>query len=189
MSHLGDRVAALVDGELDHDSRDRMYAHLAHCAACRAELDRHRGVKQMLRASSAPLPPTDTLVALSSLARIGAPPPPAAPGPSAGRLVPHLEPGPPTELRMSPRAAVMTVGALSLAGLVMGTPFAGGTAVGPTGGPQPSGVAPIAQLSVDPSRGASTSSGFSSSHPTTTFTPAGMMSNLTPSLGPLPGGR
>lgn len=189
MSHLGDRVAALVDGELDHDSRDRIYAHLAHCAACRAELERHRMVKQMLRASCAPPPPTDTLVALTSLARVGAPVPPAAPGPSAGRLVPHLEPPAPTELRMSPRAAVMTVGALSLAGLVMGTPFAGGTAVGPAGGTQPSGGAPVAQLSVDPTRSSSASSTVSGRGASATFTPASMMSGLTPSLGPLSGGR
>ncbi|MET7613373.1 zf-HC2 domain-containing protein, partial [Streptomyces seoulensis] len=34
--HLGDRLSALVDGELGHESRDRVLAHLATCCRCRA---------------------------------------------------------------------------------------------------------------------------------------------------------
>ncbi|MGE7383347.1 zf-HC2 domain-containing protein, partial [Serratia bockelmannii] len=30
--HLGDRLAALVDGELKHDARERVLAHLATCS-------------------------------------------------------------------------------------------------------------------------------------------------------------
>jgi anti-sigma factor RsiW len=37
MSHLGDRLSALIDGELDGAERDRAYAHLASCEPCRTE--------------------------------------------------------------------------------------------------------------------------------------------------------
>ena len=37
MSHLGDQLSALVDGELDGAERDRAHAHLASCEQCRAE--------------------------------------------------------------------------------------------------------------------------------------------------------
>ncbi|WP_139121227.1 anti-sigma factor family protein, partial [Streptomyces sp. SolWspMP-sol7th] len=34
--HLGDRLAAFVDGELDHDARERVLSHLATCPRCKA---------------------------------------------------------------------------------------------------------------------------------------------------------
>lgn len=46
MSHLGERLTALVDGELGHDERDRALAHLAACDLCRAEADALRALKQ-----------------------------------------------------------------------------------------------------------------------------------------------
>ncbi len=49
MSHLGDRLSALVDGELDGAERDRVYAHLASCEPCRAEAAELRALKQKLR--------------------------------------------------------------------------------------------------------------------------------------------
>jgi len=49
MSHLGDRLSALVDGELAGAERDRAYAHLAGCAQCRAEAKQLRALKQKLR--------------------------------------------------------------------------------------------------------------------------------------------
>ena len=45
---LGEQLAALVDGELDHTHRERAQRHLAHCATCRAEVDAHRRLKAML---------------------------------------------------------------------------------------------------------------------------------------------
>jgi len=48
MSHLGDRLSALVDGELDGAERDRAYAHLASCEQCRAEAAELRALKQKL---------------------------------------------------------------------------------------------------------------------------------------------
>ncbi|WP_033820756.1 zf-HC2 domain-containing protein, partial [Kitasatospora sp. MBT63] len=35
--HLGDRLSAYLDGELGHDSRERVQAHLATCPQCLAE--------------------------------------------------------------------------------------------------------------------------------------------------------
>jgi anti-sigma factor RsiW len=49
MSHLGDRLSALVDGELTGAERDRASAHLAGCAQCRAEAAQLRVLKQKLR--------------------------------------------------------------------------------------------------------------------------------------------
>jgi anti-sigma factor RsiW len=49
MSHLGDRLSALVDGELDGAERDRAHAHLASCEQCRAEAAELRALKQRLR--------------------------------------------------------------------------------------------------------------------------------------------
>lgn len=50
MSCLGDRLTALVDGELDHDGRDRALAHLAGCDGCRAEAEALRRLKRRLYA-------------------------------------------------------------------------------------------------------------------------------------------
>jgi sigma-E factor negative regulatory protein RseB len=50
MSHLGDRLSALVDGELDGAELDRVHAHLAGCEQCRTEAAELRALKQKLRA-------------------------------------------------------------------------------------------------------------------------------------------
>ncbi|MET9431018.1 zf-HC2 domain-containing protein [Streptomyces sp. NPDC003036] len=60
--HLGDRLAALVDGELGHDARERVLAHLATCARCKAEADAQRRVKSVF-AQAAPPPPSEGLLA------------------------------------------------------------------------------------------------------------------------------
>ena len=48
MSHLGDRLSALIDGELDGAERDRAHAHLAGCQQCRTEAAELRALKQKL---------------------------------------------------------------------------------------------------------------------------------------------
>jgi anti-sigma factor RsiW len=48
-AHLGLAATAFVDGELSHDRRDEVLAHLAHCGACRAEVALQRQMKQFLR--------------------------------------------------------------------------------------------------------------------------------------------
>ncbi|GAA2240500.1 zf-HC2 domain-containing protein [Streptomyces amakusaensis] len=60
--HLGDRLAALVDGELKHDARDRVLAHLATCPKCKAEADAQRRLKDVF-AQSAPPPLSEGLLA------------------------------------------------------------------------------------------------------------------------------
>lgn len=60
--HLGDRLAALVDGELGHDSRDRVLSHLATCRRCKAEADAQRQLKNVFSAT-APPPPSDGFLA------------------------------------------------------------------------------------------------------------------------------
>jgi anti-sigma factor RsiW len=50
MSHLGDRLSALVDGELDGAELDRVHAHLASCEQCRTEAAELRALKKKLRA-------------------------------------------------------------------------------------------------------------------------------------------
>src|SRR6202035_3598861 len=48
MRHLGDRLSALVDGELGGAERDRAYAHLAGCEPCRIEAADLRALKRKL---------------------------------------------------------------------------------------------------------------------------------------------
>jgi hypothetical protein len=50
MSHLGTQISALIDGELGGVELDRANAHLAGCAACRAEAAGLRQLKRELRA-------------------------------------------------------------------------------------------------------------------------------------------
>lgn len=49
MSHLGDRLSALIDGELGGAERDRAHAHLASCERCRVEAAELRALKRKLR--------------------------------------------------------------------------------------------------------------------------------------------
>jgi hypothetical protein len=65
--HLGDRLAALIDGELGHDARERVLAHLATCAKCRAEADAQRRVKSLFAESAPPPPPAGLLARLQGL--------------------------------------------------------------------------------------------------------------------------
>jgi anti-sigma factor RsiW len=80
--HLGDLAAALVDGALDSDTRDRALAHVAGCTACRGEVDEQRRLKDRLRRLAEP----DLSAGLSQrLCGIGGPTGPT--GPPSGRLV------------------------------------------------------------------------------------------------------
>lgn len=79
MSHLGDRLVALIDGELDHDARDRILAHLALCPACRAEADTQRQLKSALSSLDGPAPSPAFVDRLRTLAEPGEPTPPAPP--------------------------------------------------------------------------------------------------------------
>ena len=104
MSHLGDRLTALVDGELGHDERDRVLAHLAACDQCRAEADAQRRFKQRLRSLGDAAPSPELLTRLYAMGEPGGPiPPRARPMPGAAK--------PPVVARPSAHRPARTSGA------------------------------------------------------------------------------
>lgn len=76
MSHLGERLTALVDGELGHDERERALGHLTACAECRAEAEELRGVKRRLGAFGDVTPSDALMRRLHALGEPGDPLPP-----------------------------------------------------------------------------------------------------------------
>jgi anti-sigma factor RsiW len=46
--HLGERLSALIDGELSHAQRERVLAHLARCDGCRREATALRLLKRRM---------------------------------------------------------------------------------------------------------------------------------------------
>ncbi|WUH97327.1 zf-HC2 domain-containing protein [Spirillospora sp. NBC_00431] len=92
MSCLGERLTALVDGELGHEERDRALAHLACCDHCRDEVASLRKLKGRLRGldETDELPSSDFLTRLRSLpAAAGAAVPDEAPAELAGTPARH----------------------------------------------------------------------------------------------------
>ncbi|MGW5355720.1 zf-HC2 domain-containing protein [Streptomyces sp. NPDC004031] len=77
--HLGDRLAAFVDGELADDARDRVQAHLATCPQCKAAATEQRHLKSVVAASALPAIPSGLLARLQGLAACG-PDGPEGPG-------------------------------------------------------------------------------------------------------------
>lgn len=76
MAHLGERVSALVDGELGHAERERALAHLTFCADCRREVESVRALKSRLRSLDGPAMPADLTMSLLRMAEPGGPLPP-----------------------------------------------------------------------------------------------------------------
>jgi anti-sigma factor RsiW len=76
MAHLGERVSALVDGELNHHERERALAHLTFCADCRHEVESMRALKSRLRSLDTPAMPADLTMSLLRMAEPGGPLPP-----------------------------------------------------------------------------------------------------------------
>ncbi|WP_329583235.1 zf-HC2 domain-containing protein [Kitasatospora sp. NBC_01250] len=68
--HLGDRLTAYLDGELGHDDRERVQAHLATCAGCLAEAEEARSVKQLLTRTDAPGPSGQLMARLLAVAAL-----------------------------------------------------------------------------------------------------------------------
>ncbi|MCC5035379.1 zf-HC2 domain-containing protein [Streptomyces sp. WAC 00631] len=91
--HLGDRLAALVDGELGHDMRERVLAHLATCCKCRAEADAQRRLKNVF-AEAAPPPPSAGLLARLQSLPAGDGSPESPDGPFGGPVSSPAERGP-----------------------------------------------------------------------------------------------
>lgn len=90
---LGEVAAALVDGELDHASRERAQRHLTHCADCRAEVDAQRRLKAALAdLTRTPGPPPELAARLMAL-----------PAPGTDRVATGpLRPAGPVSLRAAP---------------------------------------------------------------------------------------
>jgi anti-sigma factor RsiW len=82
MSHLGHRLSALIDGELDDEERDRVLVHLAGCESCRTDAVALRTLKRRMNAlgeAAADAALTRRLIGL------GQPSGPAAQGGQPGR--------------------------------------------------------------------------------------------------------
>ena len=71
---LDDVAAALVDGELDHAAREKAHRHLAHCAACRSEVEAQRRLKASVLRLDAPQPSDALTARLLGLAATAEPP-------------------------------------------------------------------------------------------------------------------
>ena len=76
MSHLGEQLSALVDGELTGAERDRAHAHLASCGECRAEAAALRELKRELRGLAATPADAEFTRRLLAMAGPGGPVPP-----------------------------------------------------------------------------------------------------------------
>jgi len=63
MTHLGDRVTALVDDALDESEWRRVQAHLLGCETCRDAVRRERHLKSRMTCGSAAPAPSASLVA------------------------------------------------------------------------------------------------------------------------------
>jgi anti-sigma factor RsiW len=120
MSHLGDRLSALVDGELDGADRDRAYAHLAGCDRCRAEAAELRALKQKLRSLMRGAPAEAAMTSrLIAMTGPGGPQPPR-PGLLRGMSGPRpagrgtVGPGMPGPRRARRRRRYLVIGAMSL---------------------------------------------------------------------------
>ncbi|GGT06568.1 MULTISPECIES: anti-sigma factor family protein [Streptomyces] len=125
--HLGDRLAALVDGELSHDARERVLAHLATCPKCKAEADAQRRLKAMFVESAPPPLSAGLLARLQGLPGEG---PDGPAGPPGGDLFGYRVPEPPQEGfriaevgRPRRRLAFVAAGAVSLAAIALGGTF------------------------------------------------------------------
>ncbi|HEX4976708.1 MAG TPA: zf-HC2 domain-containing protein [Nocardioides sp.] len=75
--HLGAAVSALLDGQLDEESAERAWAHVAGCVSCRRLVEREGWVKRRLAEMAAaapgtPQPPSDLLGSLYDLEPVAA---------------------------------------------------------------------------------------------------------------------
>ncbi len=163
--HLGQRISALVDGELGHQERDRALAHIAHCPSCRSQLEEERGVKDRLASAATP-PASPALTArLLGLAEPGEPMPPRSRRmpltpvvptlPSPGRGRGPTRPAGRTDLRRPGRLGAGTgarrvrytaAAGVSAVSLMLGAAFLAGAEPQQPGAPV---LPPAAELSVE----------------------------------------
>jgi anti-sigma factor RsiW len=118
MSHLGDRLSALVDGELNGTDRERAHAHLVVCEQCRAEAVALRELKCQLRDLRSLPADAGVVGRLLEMAGPGGPIPPRQPRRRLGRgrtrpVAPHPARHPGRGSRRGRRGYVVA-GAVSL---------------------------------------------------------------------------
>lgn len=78
MAHLGERVAALVDGQLAADALERAHEHLAGCRQCREAVEAERLMKARLASLRGPEPGAGLRQRLLALGGPNGPLPPRA---------------------------------------------------------------------------------------------------------------
>jgi hypothetical protein len=124
VSHLGERVTALVDGQLSIDATERAHAHLAGCRQCRDAVEAERVMKARLAGLTGPAPDAALLGRLLAMGGPSGPLPPRnghVPGTPRPRAVPpravlarsrpgHVAPGHPVPGRMPVAARVRPSG-------------------------------------------------------------------------------
>ena len=152
MSHLGDRLSALVDGELTGAELDRAHAHLAGCEQCRTEAAELRVLKRKLGTLMAGAPAEAAMTRrLIAMTGPGGPLPPRrrllrvvpGPGPDPSRPKYPFNPGRPG----GRRRRYLVLGTVSLVvGLGTAAFTAGG---GPDAAPGPRITPPVEMYSVE----------------------------------------
>ena len=151
MSHLGDRLSALVDGELNGAELDRAHAHLARCEQCRTEAAELRALKRKLRALTAGAPAEAAMTRrLIAMTGPGGPMPPRR---RLLRVVPGRRPAPTRARaatrppRLARRRRYLVLGTVSLVvGLGTAAFTAGG---GGDAAPGPRITPPVEMYSVE----------------------------------------
>ena len=120
--HLGNQVAAFVDGQLDYARREKALAHLSGCARCQELVEEERWVKTRVQTLPGAEPSADLLSALTRVCadHPGATAHPAAPWPAGERRWPL----PPDRVR---RSSLFLAGAGSLAAGFIGIAYAVGS--------------------------------------------------------------
>lgn len=93
MSHLGRRISALIDGELDDIERDRVLVHLAKCELCRGEAAALRTLKRRMSALGEAAADSAFTRRLIGLAQPGSPVAAGGAWPSGGPLAVARLPG------------------------------------------------------------------------------------------------
>jgi len=132
--HVGELVSALVDGALDHDTRDRLLAHLAGCPACRADVDDERRAKARLTGLSDPALPAALVARLRAIGipeAVG-----VGDGPTGGRPASRRDSRRPPQRRSARTRIVASTGGLLAAALSLAFAVGGGGAEGRAVTPQ-----------------------------------------------------
>lgn len=162
MSHLGQRLSALIDGELSDAERDRVLAHLAGCDACRQDAIALRALKQRMHSLGEAMVDGALTGRLMAMGATG------APSPWPGRTPWRTKTG-----SSAPRLLAAGILASAVAGLGAAAFYAGGEQVVPGPKVTPAvdtflvqhanvtGEVPVAPASSGPSTGATPGSAVS----------------------------